>query len=445
MRRHRAGFARIATDAQSLTSAAPQSSRLYWLLSGAFFCFFLCWSFSFSLFPIWLDQAVGLSSEAIGVIFSLAAASGLVIMPFYGFLQDKLGLRRHLLLFVACVQILAGPFIIFVYGPNLAEHLVPMALLGGIVFGLAFGAGVGALETYVERAGRYSGFEFGKARTFGSLGWAAATFGAGRLFNIDPNINFMLASVSGVLFLFFVLLARPPRIGGGVGGAGDGSGGNGDGGGSGAGGNGEAPAARLSLSDALALPANPRFWALTIFVMGVACIYSVYDQQFPVYFSSLFPTLAQGNEIFGYLNSFQVFLEAGGMFLAPFLVNRIGAKNGLVLSGVVMAIRIVGSGYSDGPLEISIMKLLHAVELPIMLVSLFKYISATFDARLSATIYIVGFQCMSGVAAAGLSVLAGQMYDALGFSLSYKIIGAVVTFFVFVSWLVLSNDRRRPG
>ena len=422
-------------------TAEAQSRRLYWLLSGAFFCFFLCWSFSFSLFPIWLDQAIGLSSQSIGVIFSVGAAAGLVIMPFYGFVQDKLGLRRHLLLFVAGTQILAGPFLIFVYGPNLADHLIPTAMAGGIVFGLAFGAGVGALETYVERAGRHAGFEFGKARTFGSLGWAAATFGAGRIFNIDPNINFILASASGALFFLFVVLAKPPNIGSAVGATGAVTG-EVAAGASGAGGQ-EDQAARLRLGDALALPRNPRFWALTVFVMGVACIYSVYDQQFPVYFSSLFPTLAQGNEIFGYLNSFQVFLEAGGMFLAPFLVNRIGAKNGLVLSGVVMAVRVLGSGYSDGPVEISIMKLLHAVELPIMLVSLFKYISATFDTRLSATIYIVGFQFMSGVAASGLSILAGRMYDALGFATSYKIIGAMVSFFVVVSWIVLTNDRRR--
>lgn len=399
------------------------SYRQYWLLSGAFFFFFLCWSFSFSLFPIWLDQAIGLSGESIGVIFSVGAAAGLIIMPFYGFIQDKLGLRRHLLLFVAGMQILAGPFLIFVYGPNLLENLLPVAVAGGIVFGLAFGAGIGALETYVERAGRQTGFEFGRARMWGSLGWAVATFGAGRIFNIDPNINFVLGSASAMIFLAFVLLAAPPQ--------------------SGAAEPERAQSARVRLGDALALPANPRFWALAVFVMGVACIYSVYDQQFPVYFASLFPSLEQGNEFFGYLNSFQVFLEAGGMFLAPFLVNRIGAKNGLVLSGVIMAIRILGSGFSEGPIGISAMKLLHAVELPIMLVSLFKYISATFDARLSATIYIVGFQFMSGVAATGLSIVAGKMYDLLGFPTSYKIIGTIVSCFVILSFFVLTNDRRR--
>src|SRR5690606_14103565 len=101
------------------------------------------------------------------------------------------------------------------------------------------------------------------------------------------------------------------------------------------------------------------FWYLMLYVIGVACVYGVYDQQFPVYYSSLFPTEAQGNQVFGYLNSLQVFLEAGMMFAAPFVVNKIGAKNSLILAGYLMAFRIVGSGLVEGPIGISSMKLIH--------------------------------------------------------------------------------------
>ncbi|MEZ2695898.1 DUF933 domain-containing protein, partial [Hafnia alvei] len=69
------------------------------------------------------------------------------------------------------------------------------------------------------------------------------------------------------------------------------------------------------------------FWALVFFVVGT-CIYSVYDQQFPVYFASQFATLREGNAMFGYLNSFQVFLEAGKM--------RSEGKDYIVKDGDVM-------------------------------------------------------------------------------------------------------------
>jgi hypothetical protein len=42
------------------------------------------------------------------------------------------------------------------------------------------------------------------------------------------------------------------------------------------------------------------------------------------------------------------FLEAAGMFCAPWLVNRLGAKNGLIFAGMVMAMRMVASGLVEG-------------------------------------------------------------------------------------------------
>ena len=62
------------------------------------------------------------------------------------------------------------------------------------------------------------------------------------------------------------------------------------------------------------------------------------------------------------------------------------------------------------------MKLLHAVELPILLISIFKYNSQHFDKRLSSTLYLVGFQCVSSIVATLLSPLAGYGYDHYGFA-----------------------------
>ncbi|PTQ07456.1 MFS transporter [Sphingomonas oleivorans] len=400
-----------------------ETRRIYRLLCAAFFTFFLSWSFSFALFPIWLNQAIGLKGESTGIIFSINAITAMFIMPLYGYTQDKLGLRKGLLLLVASMLLLVGPFFIFIYGPLLAENLILAATIGGVFFGIVFGAGVGALETYVERVSRIAGFEFGKARMWGSLGGAASSFFAGHLFNISPNINFWLASGCGIVFLLLVSLvhpADPPHQQEAF----------------------KTKAHKLHLIDVARLFASGRFWALATFVMGVSCIYSVYDQQFSIYYSSLFTSRDVGNRMFGYLHSLQVFLEAGGMFLAPLLVNRIGAKQGLVLSGVIMSFRMIGSGFSDGPIEISAMKLLHSIELPIMLISMFKYISATFDARLSATLYLVGFQFMSQVTASTLSLIAGRMYDDYGFSTSYKILGSVVAVFVVISYFILSDDRK---
>lgn len=394
-------------------------SRSYPLLSALLFFFFVSWSSSSSLLSIWLHQEVGLKTTDTGIIFSVMSVSALCAQVCYGFIQDRLGLRKNLLWYISALLILSGPAYL-IFGYLLSINIFIGSLFGGLFVGLTFNGGIGVLESYTERVARQSTFEFGRARMWGSLGWAVATFFAGLLFNINPKLNFLVASCSGLVF--FVVLARlkvhtPASLE-----------------------KVELGAAKVTLADAVHLLFLPRFWALVMFVVGT-CIYGVYDQQFPVYFSSQFATLHEGNAMFGYLNSFQVFLEAAGMFCAPWLVNRIGAKNGLIFAGMVMALRMMASGLVEGPVLISITKLLHAVELPILLVSLFKYNSLNFDKRLSSTLYLVGFACTSSVIATVLSPLAGYSYEIYGFARSYLIMGLLVFCTTFISIFLLRGNK----
>ena len=394
-------------------------SSSYLLLSALLFFFFVTWSSSGSLLSIWLHQEVGLQPGDTGIIFSVLSVSALFAQICYGFIQDKLGLRKHLLWYITVLLILSGPAYLL-FGYLLKINILIGSLFGGLYIGLTFNGGIGVLESYTERVARQTHFEFGKARMWGSLGWAVATFFAGLLFNINPQLNFAVASCSGLVFFFLLVRLSVPGDTQTL--------------------STEGEKSNVKLEDALRLLSLPRFWALVFFVVGT-CIYSVYDQQFPVYFSSQFPTLQEGNAMYGYLNSFQVFLEAAGMFCAPWLVNRIGAKNGLIFAGMIMALRMVSSGLVEGPLLISITKLLHGVELPVLLVSIFKYNSANFDKRLSSTLYLVGFACTSSVIATVLSQLAGYSYEKYGFAESYLFMGALVFCTTFISIFLLRASK----
>lgn len=90
---------------------------------------------------------------------------------------------------------------------------------------------------------------------------------------------------------------------------------------------------------------------------------------------------------------------------------------------------------------ISITKLLHAVELPVLLVSIFKYNSLNFDKRLSSTLYLVGFACTSSVVATVLSPLAGYSYEIYGFARSYLIMGLMVFCTTFISIFLLRGNK----
>ncbi|WP_307892905.1 MFS transporter [Bacillus swezeyi] len=395
------------------------SNSLYWKLSAYFFFFFFTWSSSYSLFAIWLGQEINLNGAETGIIFSVNAIFTLCMQPLYGFISDKLGLRKNILFMISLLLVFTGPFYIFVYGPLLQYHVILGAIVGGIYLGTAFLAGIGAIETYIEKVSRKYQFEYGRTRMWGSLGWAAATFFAGQLFNINPNINFWVATLSAVILVAIIISVKIEMSD-----------------------DEREKADSIRLKDVGGLFLLKDFWFFMLYVIGVTCVYGVYDQQFPIYYASLFPTAAVGNQVFGYLNSFQVFIEAGMMFLAPFIVNKLGPKKSLILAGLFMSFRIVGSGLVSGPVGISSMKLIHALELPIMLIAIFKYLASHFDTRLSSVLYLVGFQFASQVGTSIFSPLAGGLYDSIGFRHTYLMMGTLVLCFTIISIFTLLDSKK---
>jgi len=388
------------------------------------YVYFFAQAMSMSLLALWLRSTLHLSGTETGIVFSANFIAAMCSQPVYGYLSDRVGMRKHVLWAVGALCMLSGVFLVYVYGPLLKANVLLGAALGGIYLGITFIAGSYAVESYVDRIGRAYGFEYSRVRLWGSLGFASAAFLTGRLYNVNPHINFMLASLAGLLLVAMLALWRLPAHE-----------------------SASAAAPKLRLADAVALLRDRAFWRFLAFILSVTNIYLVYDQQFPSYFASQFPDKATGAAMFGYLNSLQIFVEAVGLFLAPLLVRRIGAKNGLLLAGSIMIVRIGGSGLAVGPLSISCMKMLHSFELPILVVSVFRYIACHFDSRLASTVYMVGFSFGHSLGLALLSPLAGKSYDLIGFQHTYLLLAAIGAGFLILSAFVLAPtppDHGRP-
>ena len=392
--------------------AKPQTHFRF--LCGFLFIYFFAQAMSISLLAVWLGTTMKLSGTEASFIFSANAFAAMCSQPIYGFVADRVGTRRNILWTVAALVALSGLFFPFVYAPLLKANILLGAAVGGLYLGITFTAGSYAIESYVDRIGRRDGFEYSRVRLWGSLGFASAAAFSGRIYNIDPGINFALASVAGVLILTLLAVWRAGPSDAGV-----------------------SAKESVRLADALALLRMPGFWRFMVFVLGVTNLYLVFDQQFSRYFASLFPDTQTGVAMFGYLNSTQIFLEAGGLFLAPLLVRRIGAKNGLLLAGSIMLVRIAGSGLAVGPVSISAMKLLHSVELPILAVSLFRYIARHFDNRFASTVYMVGVSFGHSIGIFALSPLAGIGYDRIGFPATYLGLAGLGLVFLVLSAVFL--------
>lgn len=396
-------------------------NRNFWIFGTFFYLYFFIWAACLPFLSLWLTDVVGLSSTNTGIVFSAMSIAAICYQPFFGIISDKLGLKRNLLWIFVILLVFIAPFYNYIFAPLLQTNIIIGSLIGGAYLGAVFNGGVGAIEAYIEKASHVNSFEYGRARMFGCLGAATSTFVTGQLFTSNPTIIFWISSVVAVLLAVVLFFGKTEA---------DHSNSSD-----------EKNAAPLTTAQTLSIFKNKKFWFFMLYVLGVGCIYDVYDQQFAVFFTQFFETPEIGTEVFGNLYTLQIFMEAIIMLLAPFIINKIGAKNALLYAGFIMSIRIIGSGLADGPIAISMLKLLHAFEVPILLVAVFKYISANFDLRLSATIYLIGFQFSKQVGAIFLSAIVGNMYDTVGFKSAYLLLGMIALTFTIISVFTLSSKK----
>ncbi|UWC44667.1 MFS transporter [Klebsiella aerogenes] len=370
-----------------LSELTPRERHNFIYFMLFFFFYYFIMSAYFPFFPVWLAEVNHLTKTETGIVFSSISLFAIIFQPVFGLISDKLGLRKHLLWTITVLLILFAPFFIFVFSPLLQMNIIAGALVGGIYLGVVFSSGSGAVEAYIERVSRANRFEYGKVRVSGCVGWALCASITGILFGIDPNITFWIASGFALVLGVLLWLSRPEasssaQVIDAIG----------------------ANRQAFSLRTAAELLRMPRFWGFIIYVVGVASVYDVFDQQFANFFKGFFTTPQRGTEVFGFVTTGGELLNAMIMFCAPAIINRIGAKNAL-------------------------------------LVGTFKYISSAFNPKLSATLFLIGFNLSKQLSGVVLSAWVGRMYDTVGFHQAYLILGSITLSFTLVSLFTLKGGK----
>ncbi|EAY4097773.1 MFS transporter [Escherichia coli] len=407
-----------------MNSASTHKNPDFWIFGLFFFLYFFIMATCFPFLPVWLSDVVGLSKTDTGIVFSCLSLFAISFQPLLGIISDRLGLKKNLIWSISLLLVFFAPFFLYVFAPLLRFNIWAGALTGGVFIGFVFSAGAGAIEAYIERVSRSSGFEYGKARMFGCLGWALCATMAGMLFNVDPSLVFWMGSGGALLLLLLLYLARPSTsqtamVMNALG----------------------ANSSLISTRMIFSLFRMRQMWMFVLYTIGVACVYDVFDQQFATFFRSFFDTPQAGIKAFGFATTAGEICNAIIMFCTPWIINRIGAKNTLLVAGGIMTIRITGSAFATTATEVVILKMLHALEVPFLLVGAFKYITGVFDTRLSATVYLIGFQFSKQLAAILLSTFAGHLYDRMGFQNTYFVLGMIVLTVTVISAFTLSTSR----
>lgn len=95
-------------------------NQSYLQMSFTLMLFFASWAIWWSFFQIWLtseSNGLGLSGSSVGTIYSTNSFVTLILMFFYGVFQDKLVIKRTLLIFCSTLSVLVGPFFCMVIWP----------------------------------------------------------------------------------------------------------------------------------------------------------------------------------------------------------------------------------------------------------------------------------------------------------------------------------------
>ena len=390
--------------------------------------FFTGWGIWWSFFQIWLTTKQGFSGTQVGTIYSFNSAITLILMLVYGSLQDKLGIKKNLLIFCVSCEVFLGPFFTWVYVPLLKSNFIVGALIGSIYLSVAFLAASPTFEALAERMSRRFGFEYGQARAWGSFGYAVAALIAGFMFTLNAYLIFWIGSVFSIVLLLVLLFIKPE--------------------------NDTAIVTKYesksnnqdvnnspSLLEILSVFKMPDLWKIVIFISMSWTFYTVFDQQmFPEFFTTFFGTETAGQQAYGVLNSLEVFLESIMMGIIPIMMRKTGVRKSLLIGLVIMVLRIGGCGLVTNPLGVSIIKLLHAPETAIFILAMFRYFTLHFDTRISTTLYMVGFQIAAQVGQIIFSTPFGLLHDKIGYQPTFLIVAGIVFISAIYAFFVLKKD-----
>lgn len=398
-----------------------KESKHFWGFPFTHFTYFFMWQIIFGYLTLWMEQVGHMNGAEAGVVFSAMAGLSLLFQPAFGVISDKLLFKKNLLFTIAIAAMLIGPYFQWVFMPLMNINSMLVAIVTGIYLCFIFNGGVSVIEQYVQRASLANGFEYGHSRMGGSLAGMVASFVGGQIFLWHPNSIFWACTISATILTGLLLFSDKVDM--------DNASAAGD----------TSNSLDLSLIGKIFKLKN--FWYLSIFYIGTSAIYDVFDQQFIIFFKSFFDTAAAGTQAYSYMTTAQIGLEFLLMFPMPWIINRIGSRNGLIAYGVILAIRIIGSALSPSLIWVIFLRLLAGFEMPLVLVSIMKYIAGAFDVRVYATVYALASNFAKQISVFIFSAFAGSMYDSIGFHHTYLILGAIVAVVTIFAALVLKKEN----
>src|SRR5699024_12856847 len=108
-------------------------------------------------------------------------------------------------------------------------------------------------------------------------------------------------------------------------------------------------------------------------------------------------------------------------------------------------VRVLGAAFFTDIWMLAFWRLLASIEMPLMLVSIMKYITNIFDVRLSATVYMLGFNFAKQIGITIFSSVMGYLYGVMGFQNAYIVMSIMVLALVIIGGGMMVSETKQQS
>jgi PPP family 3-phenylpropionic acid transporter len=340
----------------------------------------------------------------IGLINALYQSTIFLIVPLWGFIADKQGIR--LTLGWVC---LVTAIIIFFLGKIQAFGFVIFYILLLSVFHHPLGPLTDALAVQFSKTS--SLYNYGKLRFWGSFGWAIASILGGFLFiHISVDYIFPASTLFFLSVIFFLKFPRKKKI---------------------------IYKSNFQPFDLRYLLRNKQLFVFIIILIiyGLTCA-PVYS-----YINLYFTELQANNRIIGFAYAIQAFSELPFFIIGERLMRKFGARRIIIISLIVMVIRMFLYGlFPSVPLGL-LLGILQGITLSFFLVGVVEYIHQLLPAGRYAIAQSIIWGFYFGMGQTVGNLIIGYLKDITGMVnvmwifgvLNFSVLIAIVVYFYLSS------------
>ncbi|MBN2486427.1 MAG: MFS transporter [Bacteroidales bacterium] len=350
-------------------------------------------------------EDIGFTGAQIGTLNALLLSTIFIVVPLWGYIADKKGIRPTLKWLAWCTALL-----IFILGyiDTFWALLFFIPLLS--VFYHPLGPLTDALA--IQFAQNDKKHSFGSFRLWGSLGWALASVIGGMVFK-----RIAISYIFGVSALFFLTLSP------------------------------------LLITHKRKKIYRPHFESfkisgllsnkpLFVFIL-ILTFYGIVCSPVNSYLNLYFKELKAGNNIIGYAYAIMAFSELPFFILGNRLLKTLGARSVISIAMIVMVIRLMLYGFAPGIAVSLATGALQGISLSFFLVGAVDYLHKLTPAGRHATSQSIIWTCYSGIGQMLGNLFIGPIMDKLGMVSVMKIFTVAALFCFILTGLYFQMAKKQ--